>query len=204
MERSEELYKELREIELAIKQIREKKIESLRHPDMMATALSIIAGEYLLGPNDSHVLELAAKVNEKKQSFFLKEKELRARGKKVFKELHDLTAPVIEKGIQELGLRLQGLPKLEEKVIDTESGGFSMKPRVRVMTNADGLIKAKETILNAIKTLRTMDNEAISNIEAFVQGKLEEIKAVDLSLDEKTIDRFEFERSQWLTSPARP
>lgn len=201
-DRSQDLCKERGEIESGNEEVRKKRIGSVENPETQSLVLNLIAAERFLESNDPYLLELRAQVAEKRGRFDQEERELTARFKAISKELSVLTRPAIEEGVTKIQSEITSL-KLEKKVTDTYGGGFSMIPKVTLLTNEDAILNARKIGLDAIEKLRAMINEpiSISKIEAFVQETLSTIRKIDLNPCRKEVEQFAHERANWLTSP---
>ena len=199
MEKSEELHKEMRKLELDLLDIEARKAGLVGDPEVRTVVLDLLVAEKI-GGNDSLVAGLRAEIEGKKKAFEKEERELRTKINDHSKQLIALTALPIQKGVEKLHREIADL-KLERKVIDRTSGGFSMVPRVVIVTNEDGIGAAKKIVRDATKILNRMRHEPVSKIQSFVEEEFKKIRTVDLTSKRKEIEEFEYARKEFISSP---
>jgi hypothetical protein len=200
MDESERIFQELETLEATRDGI-EKRWSLMNNSSELRTLVEDLNFREKTGPQEEIERlrrELEVKLMERDRE---KDTDL-VKWKGLKKELNLLVRPAIEKGVERLGMEFRPL-KLEKKITSRTSGGFNMTSRVTLETNEDGVARAQKIIREAIETLRTMVDKPISQIELFVQEKLKEIQAVDLSVQKKEVDELKNERKDFITSPVR-
>jgi hypothetical protein len=196
---SERLSKELREIQREIELAKNQRTESIQDPEIQGIVLCAIVAERLLDPNDAYISRLRADVSKKREELYHKERDLTERLKCLSKELLDLTRPTILKGLEKFQRELVPL-KLDEKVIGTHGGGFTMTSKVELLSNRDAILEVRAIVNKATEILHNMTSEPIPKIQAFIEETLDAIHKVDMTPKTKWMDEVTFKKLDWLTS----
>jgi hypothetical protein len=195
-EKSEKVFKELQKLESTrdgIEGRAHKANEALR-----GLVLDLLVSERLGPQEETERLqsELAKGIEERnaEKDGYLEKWTLLSR------QLESLTANMRSECIEQI--RHESLlGKLERKVLERMSGGFSMKRKVAIETNEDGISQIRKIACAAIVALGSMRHFPVSKIEDFTAGELKKMRSVDLSLRRKEVDEFIFTSGEWASSP---
>lgn len=194
--RSEELYQELKKLEITRDAIEQRWREANSSPELHRLVMEVIVKERTGPPEEVERLrvEMAEKLRERdreKDAYLLKWKALR-------KELESLTRNVVNAFIKELHRKLEALEKKRiNEIISKSFDGFNSRTLLKVKTNDEGLKDAHTVAQEGISRLQGLYGLSIPMIEAEFNKLLEKLRRVDISKTlEKEVDENVFFRGR--------
>lgn len=198
--RSQELFEELERLESTRDGIELRWREANDSPELHQLVIGLLVKERTGPPEKVDILRV--KMGEKLKERDQERDEYGAKWESLCKEIEKYSIPEITEGLAKITYEISTL-KIQEHILERSSGGQSMKSRLRLSTNRDGIIEAKKIAASATEKSNAMRHESVQKIKDFIEEQLQKIRAIDLTLKEVTVDEFEHERSGWISSPVR-
>lgn len=201
--KSEELFKELHELDKQREMLVVEKRKMLQDPALRDLFISVRLGAEILDPNDHLLQEFEDRLKISKIELRQKERVLAVQESVAMRELSNITAPVIRKAIEELDSR-RPRAKVKRTVMDRRSGGISMEARLVVESNEPSIQKKQKLIRESIAAIEGMRLRPLREIQEKKEFLLKEIAELD---DEKTetkeMGQFEYARREFLSPSSK-